>query len=47
MAGKDLTEKRDEHCLDVGMDMDTVDTVEIVMINVLTLMMMTRRGKGG
>ena len=56
LAGKDLTEKRDEHCLDVGMDMDTVDTVdtvdtmdtvEIVMINVLTLMMMTRRGKGG
>ena len=49
LAGKDLTEKRDEHCLDVGMDtVDTVHTVEIVMINVLTLMMMmTRRGKGG
>ena len=49
LAGKDLTEKRDEHCLDVGMHtVDTVDTVEIVMINVLTLMMMmTRRGKGG
>ena len=33
LAGKDLTEKRDEHCLDVGMHtVDTVDTVDAPIV---------------